>query len=447
MRKKLRSIAQTADITSRGRDYSMANTKFRKSMSSQHKGLIALAILLAITVFVTWIAVCGMKLDKDGVKILLPWVPTSSENWPESLPLSRALGGGTYAEFTVELPEGETAISLEEAAVLAEKTLNQRLSKLRVSDTKVTRSGNVLRLELPELDEDSLTFIHYIAAKPAHLRAVNTKNEVVMTENDIRKITYDTASGSTYTLLLEVKDEVVEGLRDPDGVTILLDDESLAPSFTINGNMVRLPVSTNYNVFSNVAFLLENGAYQGILTETDEGNLEADNTINGLKVILIAAAVLLAAELIAAAVMGRLTGVAAFWAVLCAVIINLFIYATVVLTTLTIGVAVALIAGIVLVCAVLNMRVAAISKAVSAGALPKPAVKNACRATAAKVWLCQAAVLAVSIVLMLIPAAKAAGYTLASGVFACACAVGLMRLFLACFTTISGKPALYGKEK
>lgn len=426
----------------------MANTKFRKSMSSRSKGLIVLAILVAATLFVTWIAVCGMKLDKDGVKVLLPWVPTSSENWPQSLPLSRALGGGTYAEFTVEVPEGEGDITLEDASAQAEKVLRQRLSKLKLDDAKLTREGNVLRLELPELDDQSLNYVHYMAAKPGHLEAVNEQSEVIMTETDIRNITIESsATGSSYTLLLEVKAEVAEGLRDPDGVTFLLDGESLAPTFTIKDNRVRLSLGSNVNVLSNVMFLLENGAYDGTVTESGEGQLEVDPDATGLKVILIAAAVLLLCELIAAVAMGRLTGVAAFWAVFCAVLLNLFIYATVVLTTLTAGVAIALIAGIVLACAVMNMRVAAISKAVSAGAMPKPAIKTACRATAKKVWLCQAAVLAVSIVLMLIPAVKPVGYTLASGVFACVCAVGLMRIFLSCFAALSNRPALFGKAK
>ena len=70
--------------------------KTRKPMSARSKGLIALILLAALTVFVSCISIGGMKLDGEGVNILLPWVPVSSESWPASLPLSRALGGGSY---------------------------------------------------------------------------------------------------------------------------------------------------------------------------------------------------------------------------------------------------------------------------------------------------------------------------------------------------------------
>lgn len=424
----------------------MANTKFRKSISSQNKGWIALAILLAITVFVACLAVGGMKLDKDGVKVLLPWVPTSSENWPDSLPLSRTLGGGTYTDYTVTLPEDESGITLEEASAQAEKLLKTRISKLNLSDAKVSRNGSVLTLELPRISDAEMQFVDYMAVKPARLEVYDSKNEKIMDESGIKKISYDN-NGTSYLILVDVKDEYTEAINDADGISFLMDGENVTETMIVQNSTIKLIMGSDSNLFSNVAYLLENGSYQGNLEKTGEGELDASSSATALKVILIAAAVLLLAELIAAVVMGRLTGVAAFWAVLCAVIINLFFYATVVLTNMTVGVAVALIAGLVLVCAVLNMRVGAISKAVASGMAPKQAVKAASRASAKDVWLCQAAVLVISFILMLIPTTKPAGYTLASGVVACACGVGLMRVFLSCFTAISGKPALYCKAK
>ena len=56
-----------------------------------------LAVLVILTIFVSCLSIAGMNLDAEGVNVLLPWVPVSSANWPESLPVSRSLGGGTYS--------------------------------------------------------------------------------------------------------------------------------------------------------------------------------------------------------------------------------------------------------------------------------------------------------------------------------------------------------------
>ena len=49
--------------------------------------------------------------------------------------------------------------------------------------------------------------------------------------------------------------------------------------------------------------------------------------------------------------------------------------------------------------------------------------------------------------LMIFSFTKPIGYCLACGVVASAFSVAIMRLFQACFTTISKKPSLFGKVK
>lgn len=423
----------------------MANTKFRKSMSSQSKGLIALVILVALTVFVSCLAIGGMKLDKDGIQVLLPWVPTSSENWPESLPLSRALGGGTYTEFTVTVPDGTEDAAAEEMAIQAEKTLKQRLSKLGVSDYKVVRDGLTLRLELPVVDESTLSYILDMSAMPGRVHVTDPDNNVLLTEKEIRKIDYS-YNGYSYNIVLTLTDEASEKVREAGDFTFLLDGGTVTSTATFKDHELTLAMGSDLNFVNNVAFLLANGTYEADLTQEDQGAVE-NTSASSLKVILIAAAVILAAELIAAVLMGKLTGVSAIWAVWCAVIVNLFFFATLILTPVTVAIAVALIVGIVLACVTANLRVSAVSKAVANGSAPKQAVKAGFRTTARKVWLYHGAVLAAAIILMIIPAVRNVGYTLASGVVASAFAMLLMRIFLCCFTAISKKPALFGKAK
>ena len=103
----------------RGRDFRMADKKKnRKPMTSQRKGLIALAVMLVLTVCVSWIAVAGMKLDSAGVNVLLPWLPLTAGNVPESLTLGLDLSEGGNHEISYRLvtPAPTAAPTAEPAA-------------------------------------------------------------------------------------------------------------------------------------------------------------------------------------------------------------------------------------------------------------------------------------------------------------------------------------------
>jgi len=88
----------------RGRDFRMADkNKTRKPMTSQRKGLIALIVMLVLTVCVSYLAVAGMKLDADGVNVLLPWVPVTAGNVPASLTMGLDLSEGGNHEISYSL--------------------------------------------------------------------------------------------------------------------------------------------------------------------------------------------------------------------------------------------------------------------------------------------------------------------------------------------------------
>ncbi|MBQ8136915.1 MAG: hypothetical protein IJ174_05715, partial [Clostridia bacterium] len=77
--------------------------KTRKPMTSQRKGLIALIVMLVLTLCVSYLAVAGMKLDADGVNVLLPWVPVTAGNVPASLTLGLDLSEGGNHEISYSL--------------------------------------------------------------------------------------------------------------------------------------------------------------------------------------------------------------------------------------------------------------------------------------------------------------------------------------------------------
>ncbi|MBR6706304.1 MAG: hypothetical protein IKI84_06460 [Clostridia bacterium] len=82
--------------------------KNRKPMTSRNKGLIVLAILLALTVCVSWIAITGLKKDGAGVNVLRAWLPLTAGSFNNdnvrsaALTLDVSLGGGQYSDNAYE---------------------------------------------------------------------------------------------------------------------------------------------------------------------------------------------------------------------------------------------------------------------------------------------------------------------------------------------------------
>ena len=169
-----------------------------------------------------------------------------------------------------------------------------------------------------------------------------------------------------------------------------------------------------------------------------------------LSVVLIVSAVLLVCALVYLIVSGKLTGIAAFLSVWCALVISLFFVATIVVPSVTMlntGCLVAVLLGILLSIYAAVTRTDAISKQIGEGSTPKQATKLGFRTVAKNVWIAHGAVLVVALVLMIFSFSKSTGYTLAAGVVASAAATLVMRVFQACFTAMTNKPSLFGKVK
>ncbi len=114
----------------RGREYRMAdNKKNRKPMAAKTKGLIAVAVMLVLTICLSWLAIAGMKLDGEGVRILRPWLPLTAGSMPQSLTLSLDLGEGNsndvsyrYTAEPTAMPAATTAPQEGSEIVLPEST-------------------------------------------------------------------------------------------------------------------------------------------------------------------------------------------------------------------------------------------------------------------------------------------------------------------------------------
>ena len=424
----------------------------RKPITSSTKGVICLIVLCAVLAFVSCISLTGMPLDGEGVNILLPWVPVNSEKWPESLPLDRALGGGTYTEYTWTLNEGASIDNVV-------KTMNARMQQLGESDANqaVSLKGDALRVELRKMSEAQRQSILNTATLPAHFTFTDANSNVVLTEKDIASAKANAqSSGSSYSVSLEftLTKEGAQKLKEanPAYLTVTCDDDTVSTYASVSDGKVTASVGLGDTAYRNAgtfAFLANTGAVDATLTTSATGDVPASSGIV-LTVFVILCAALLVCSLIYLVAIGKLTGVSAFIAVWCTVVLVLFFMATVVVpssTMLHVASLVAVLLGVLLSMYSAVTRTDAISKQIGEGSTPKQATKLGMKNAAKSVWLVHGAVMVISLILMIFAFSRSIGYALFAGVLASALSTLAMRAFQLCFTAISNKPALFGKVK
>ena len=422
----------------------------RKPITSSTKGLICLVVLCAVLVFASYISLAGLPLDSEGVNILLPWVPVSSEKWPASLPVDRTLGGGIYTDYTFTVPEGASA----EQAV---KVIKTRLNNLGEDDAAVSLKGDVIRVETRKMPASTRANRLTLAVMQGHFEFADSNGNVVLTEKDIATTkTNVTSTSSSYSVYLNftLTNEGKQKLADanPSFMNLTCDGDSVASYVSISNGELSAYVGTGDTAYSsayNCAFLLNSGAVDVKLTQstTDDAPAASDIVLN---VVILLCAALLVCALIYLVVIGKLTGVSAFISIWCTVVLALFFLATVVVPSATmihVSTLVAVLLGVILSMYAAVTRTSAISNQIGEGSTPKQATKLGMKNAAKNVWIGHAAVLAVSLVLMIFTFSRSIGYALFAGVLASALSTLAMRAFQLCFTAITNKPALFGKVK
>ena len=426
-------------------------------MSSRAKGSILLAVLLALIVFVSVISITGLYTGENGMNELLPWVPVSSQRWPDSLVLNRAMGGGTYYEYTAALPEGSEA-DLAAETDNAVKVMQKRISSASSmeNDGSVSLKDGVIRLEIGEMSAADLSENLSRIISPAKLE-VKSSDNLILTEKDIAKaeMGYNSA-GTRYAMKLTMTQEGYQKYVDSGAIYLNLyfDGSAISSYATASGNVITATLGNTQaevNAGAKAIFLLNTGAIDVDLTKTGEGKLEASSA-SVKSIALIIGAVLLACALIYLVMKGKLTGVAGILTVWCALELTLFLTAVVVLPTanvvsLSLGGIAALLLGLLLAIYTAVTRTDAISKQITENATASQAVRFGFKASAKNIWIVHGIVLAVALVLMVFPFSRIAGYVLGAGVAGSAITACLMRLFLYCFTRINSKVSLYGVAK
>ena len=431
------------------------NTKTRKPLTSAGKGCICLAVLVILTIFVSCLSITGMNLDAEGVNVLLPWVPVSTANWPASLPVSRALGGGTYVEYTYTLPEDAAENALDTSV----NTIRERLSQMGESDAAVSLKDGAVRMELRDMDASRLSTLRNMSTMGGQFEFSDSDGNVILTEKEISKaevsVNYNsTRTSYTVSLAFNVNMDGQSKLAEtnPSYLSVTCDGDSVSSYGIVSGDKITCSMgSTNsaYNTAANIAFLLNFGAVDVNLSLRETGSVAASMG-SVLAVVLIVFGLLLLCALVYLVATGKLTGVAGFLSVWCAVVLNLFFVAAIVVPSvymLNVGCLIAILLGVLVAMYAAVTRTDAISKQIAEGSAPKAASKQGFRAAAKNIWIVHGGVLIVSLILMIFPFSKSTGYTLASGVVASAMTTVVMRAFQFCFTLITNKASLFGKAK
>ena len=422
----------------------------RKPITSGTKGVICLVVLCAVLVFASCISLVGMPLDSEGVNILLPWVPVTSAKWPASLPLDRALGGGAYTDYTWTLNEGTSIDGVM-------KTMKARLADLGEGDGAVSLKDETVRIELRKMSDAQRQSILNTVTLRGHFEFTDANGTVVLTEKDVARAQANaTSSGSSYSVTLDF-DLTKDGAQklkeaNPTSLSITCDGDSVSSYASVKDGKVSASMGLGDTAYRNAgtyAFLANTGAVDASLVQSGTGDVPASSGIV-LTVFVILCAVLLVCSLIYLVANGKLTGVSAFLALWCTVVLALFFVATVVVpssTTLNVGALVAVLLGVLLSMYAAVTRTDAISKQIGEGSTPKQATKLGMKNAAKTVWIAHCAVVVIALILMIFAFSRSIGYTLFAGALASALSTLVMRAFQLCFTAISSKPALFGKVK
>lgn len=428
----------------------MANqTKNRKPVSGKTKGLICLALLCALTVFVSVLGISGLRTGEMGMNVLLPWVPVSSGSWPVSLPLNRVLGGSIYTDYTV-VPEDGTTID----DVI--KVVKGRLNGIGETDIDVTaKDAGTMRVEVRSVDDDRLASVRSLSEMKGKFTFNDTEGKTVLNEKDVQRAVMSINNSQTaYVITLTLTDEGAQKLANAGAsyLTVYLDGSQVTTAFA-SGNQMTMSFyvssSNSYSTAANVIFFFNTGAVYATVTRGETGTAAA-SAASVRTVVLLIAAVLLAAACLYLILTGKLTGVSGIWTVWCAVLLGLFFTATLVVPSvyaLNAGCLIAALLGMLLIVYTAVVRKDAIGRNIAEGQGPKQAARLGFRSAAKQVWLAHGAAIVLALILMIFSFTKSTGYTLAAFVTASAMTAVLMRAFQACFTAITNKAGLFGKAQ
>ena len=284
---------------------------------------VTLLVALALTVVFVFLGVTGRRMDKEGLRKLLPWLPTTSQSssWRQALVPGAGLGD-TLVETFAPVTEGEVAQADLEKAV---KVVVKRLYDLGWTDAAVQIKDKSLLITLPEGAD--IAYLNTIIQAKGEFTFTDPDGAVFMTGENVTKAEFGYAdqSGTNIALSLAFDAEGKQAFGQKSlelagqAITISRDGQTLAsPGINepILGGQVSIPGFDLQTARDN-AIMLRSGALPFALQA--QGEAVSGQALLGSKaqsMLIISLSVVFGLVAVYLIVCYRLGGLVAAWMLL-----------------------------------------------------------------------------------------------------------------------------------
>ncbi len=303
----------------------MATSKpAKKRVDPKLISTVTLAVLLALTVFLSVIGLSGMKVSADGLYKLLPWLPGVNDDWKEALVPGNDLGGGTFVELTAAQGDMD-ATAFQNALMDAKDILYNRLSYKGYSSAQVRLTGNnTILVEMPEYAEE--VALKELVSTKGYIAFTDASGNEIINSAHISAAQPSTQDGENYSVSVLTNDEGTKLLGDAttamvaagSGSMSLVLDGGTVTTATVNQAFtdggVSVPIGTELQDAWSFAAFLNFGPLPLDMTETASGAMSEKTGEGAADALVLAGAVALLIVVVLLIVRYRLGGLLAAWA-------------------------------------------------------------------------------------------------------------------------------------
>ena len=419
------------------------NQKTHKALSAKQKSLIAFALLLVVTLVVSYFGIAGAQLGPEESRKLLPYMPMNAEMDAYILPVDMA-GGKLYEAVLAPVAEGQ-----ESQADKVVEIFENRLAHFGLRGYKVEKvDDELVHVTIPSYADTEM--IGTLLSTTGNITFTDAAGNVLLSNEHFTSTKVVYANGYYFIEMRADKAALKAATEATLGSTmnINLDGSQLAaPSVDEVNGTGALTVSLGLveGATRTIAALLVNEPLPVVLTNVIMNDAEATAPAS-LNALLIALWVMFAVAVVLMVIRYRVAGIGAAWALWAYALLFFFLMCTVTRVYADVTVWIAVFAGVVLVVAAFAEQLKAMRKAVAEGRDARAAVRLGLNTTVKRVLVMFGAALVVALVLMILSATRPMGYTLATAVVAglCATQIGARVLVPVMVSLCGGKACTIG---
>ncbi len=309
--------------------------KTKRQVTAKTKGSIALCVMLVLTICLAVLGIRGIDvLPPDGLYKMLPWIPTSADNWPESIERGLDLEGGVFVEYLTERPDDisddEYTYRIEAAmSIMTTRLTNQGFTEANVSMI----NGNGIRVEIPSVTDPKAVRDLIGTAAKLEFRApdgtILDGSHVIRAYPDSNNRSNNSLN-TEYQIAFQLDSEGAKQFAEMTQnninkqISIYLDDKLLmSPTVqtAITEGSGVITGNYTYETARAMAIQIQSGALPLKLIEDKVDTISATLGTDALQTALTAAAIGILLVMLIMVIRYRLSGVVASWALVLYIII------------------------------------------------------------------------------------------------------------------------------